>query len=323
MPKGSQHDAPGDAALLARAVLLDHLAGTAVRHLRSAGISSILLKGAAIARWLYRDGGARPYVDVDLLVSPRDFDAAKAALAELGYVHWLEGAAACEIGPNEEELLNPAGVCIDLHHGLIGVPDSERCWEVLSNRTVPFTISPGMEVPVLDVPARAMHLALHAVQNGPADEKAFNDLARGLEQVPRSDWRQAAVLASELGAVPAFAAGLRLLPAGAALADEMSLSRSMSVELAIRTNSANQRAFVFQQVAEANGIPAKVALLGRKAFPTAAYLRGNYPVARRGTTGLLRARLWHLLTLPANAAHGYSAWRRAREKVERDSGRHG
>ncbi len=311
------HESLANGFAVARTLWLDRQAAIAAAQLQEAGVPSILLKGAAVATWLYQDGAARPYGDIDLLVSPGDFDRAKATLAELGYVHRLAGAAACEFGPNEQELVRPDGICIDLHHRLLGVPSSTRCWEVLSGRTVPLALGSGAEVEVLDEPARAMHLALHAAQNGPAGTKSIADLTRGLQQLPSSHWQEAARLAAELDATAAFASGLRLVPAGAALAEELGLPRSLTVELAVRARSASEKAFVFQQLAEARGLRAKAALMARKLFPTAVFMRATYPAASRGRLGLLAARLEHLLTLPAKAARGLSTWRRARREVAR------
>ena len=44
------------------------------RHLRSAGLDALLVKGWAVAR-LYPQPGLRPYVDLDLVLKPEDFQA--------------------------------------------------------------------------------------------------------------------------------------------------------------------------------------------------------------------------------------------------------
>ena len=55
-----------------------------------AGVHALVLKGPAIARWLYPDGVDRPYIDCDVLVDPADFDAAEGVLRSLGYTGLLE-----------------------------------------------------------------------------------------------------------------------------------------------------------------------------------------------------------------------------------------
>lgn len=302
--------------LVGHSLLLDQAGVAAASHLRARGIPSILLKGAAIATWLYDEGEVRPYLDVDLLVPPSLFAQAKEGLAELGYEHRLRGAHPIEFGPREQELVGPGDVCIDLHSGLVGAAAGlERGWEVLSAHTTPFRLGAG-EVQVLDVAARAMHLAMHAAQDG-ADRKALNDLARGLAKVERDIWRQAADIAGEIGAEQAFAAGLRLLPAGEALADDLSLTRSMTVELVLRTGSAPQDAIFFERVRQASGARRKSALLARKLFPTAAFLRSSSAMARRGGLGLALAWISHPLSLVPRLGPALAAWVRARRALRR------
>ena len=54
-----------------------------------------------------------------------------------------------------------------------------------------------------------MHLATHAAQHGPAYPKHVDELALALERWPADVWDSAALLAQEIDATKAFAAGLR------------------------------------------------------------------------------------------------------------------
>lgn len=309
-------DLAPDLLLAARSLLLEWEAGIAIDRLRSAGVESILLKGPVIARWLYDEGEVRPFCDVDLLVSPSRFSAAMEILAENGYSHRLAGAAAAEMGPKERELYGPGDVCIDLHAGLLGVTaDPQRSWDLLVGRTMAFRLRGGMDVQVLDVPARAMHLALHAAQNGPVDEKAVSDLRRGLKRIERVDWVEAAKLAVHLNALEALSAGLRIVPEGANLVAELSLPTRMTVELLLRTQSAGPDAIFFARFGEAPGVLGKAALVARKVFPTTVLLRANSAVARRGVLGLVCARLYRPLSLAIRFGPAFRAWNRARRTV--------
>ena len=298
-----------------RSLLLDRRARAAVEHLREAGIPSILLKGAAIATWLYDDGTPRPYIDIDLFVSPADFPRAIEVLAEIGYRVRLPGAHPAELGPKELDLLGPDEVAIDLHHGLLGVTiDSQQCFEVLAGRRISLSLAGG-HVDVLDIPARALHLALHAAQNGPIDVKAVTDLRRGIAKVAPEDWREAALVAQEIGATEALAAGLRLVPEGQVLADDLNLTRRMSVELALRTLSVTQDALFFERFSETRGTKAKLGLLARKFFPTATTLRANSPLANRSRLGLMWVRVTHPVELAVRFVPAFRAWRFARRKA--------
>jgi hypothetical protein len=88
----------------------------ALRALGEAGIATMVLKGAALAHRHYRDLGARPMADVDVLVRPERAHDAAAALLEAG---WRQFA------PTELNLMLPvthgtafkddADMTIDLH----------------------------------------------------------------------------------------------------------------------------------------------------------------------------------------------------------------
>jgi Uncharacterised nucleotidyltransferase len=57
-----------------------------LRHFEGYGIEALPYKGPALAQALYGDVSSRQFFDLDIIVSPQDVGAAKAALAELGYV---------------------------------------------------------------------------------------------------------------------------------------------------------------------------------------------------------------------------------------------
>jgi len=300
-------------ASAARLLLMEMAAGEAVRRLGESGIDCILLKGPAIARWLYEESEVRPSRDVDLLVRVADVAPATVALGELGYSCRRVGAAACELSTVELELLGTNGVCIDLHHGLLGVPDlSEGGWEVLFGRAVGFRLASGADVRVLDVPARTMHLALHAAQNGPVDEKAVDDLERGLAKLPFAAWQAAATVAQELDALAAFGSGLRLCEAGRRVATELDVSPVTNTELVLRSRSAPQGSLFFERLAEASGGIRKIKLIGRKLWPTSVCLRADSVVPLDRPLSLAGARLKRLASVVRRTPSALSAWRSAR-----------
>ena len=294
-----------------RTLMLDASAAEAVALLARHDVPSILLKGRGIATWLYV-GEVRSYCDVDLLVDPAQREQAMEVLATIGYRHHLAGADVAEYGSNETELVSPAGVVIDLHHTLLGVDGSaERCWKVLSARTTELRVG-GQVVPVLDEDARTMHLALHAAQNGPADVKALADLERGLEQLPLSRWREAARTARELDAEPAFSAGLRVSALGRDMAAALGLRPPTDVTLLLRTRSAPAEALQIQRFVELRTLGGRLHLVGRKLWPTTAYMRGTVPGARAGAPALLAARLRRMVGLPAKFRVAFRSWSEAR-----------
>src|SRR4051794_29731344 len=101
---------------------VDTWAAEAVAALRVAGISALLLKGPAISRWLYPGNVAsRPYLDVDLLVSPADYAGAETVLASLGYEG--QGPAFIEGDlPHARPFVRDSdGAMVDLHRVLHGM----------------------------------------------------------------------------------------------------------------------------------------------------------------------------------------------------------
>jgi len=298
-------------AVVLRTLLLDAVAARCVALLSEQGVPAILLKGRAIASWLYPDG-LRDYGDVDLLVDPARRGQAIDVLGSIGYRHWLAGASDVEFGSNETELIGPPGVCIDLHHTLLGVAAGPaRCWEVLSRRTEVMSVG-GRAVTVLDPEARTMHLALHVAQNGPIDTKAVTDLERGLAQLPFASWQEAERLARSIDAIEAFSAGLRVTESGHRLALQLRLSPPRDVGLVLRTRSAPPEALQIQKLVEAGSMRSRIRLISRKLWPTSVYMLGRVPGARAGGSALLAARLRRLAGLPGK--FGIALWNWAQAK---------
>lgn len=304
-------------SVVLRTLLLDAVAARAIALLSDHGIRAILLKGRAIASWLYRDE-IRSYGDVDLLVDPAQRDRTVEVLGSIGYKHWLAGADDFEYGSNEIELIGPNGVCIDLHHTLLGVKDGARCWQVLSQRTEQLRVG-GRPVNVLDAAARTMHLALHVAQNGPVDVKAVADLERGLDQLPLTLWQEAEGIAASIGAIGAFAAGLHVTPSGRRLAAALRLGPPRDIELLLRTASAPPEALQIQWLVEAGMLRNRIRLVGRKLWPTAAYMIGTVPAARSGGYGLLIARLQRMAGLPVKFRVAFQSWMQAKRVARRPS----
>jgi hypothetical protein len=290
---------------------IDKVAADLSQQLDSRGIPSIILKGPSVANWLYEDGPVRVYSDADLLISPEHWLLARRILEELGYVRELGELAHPRMGSFDSEAWERGDHHIDLHCTLWGIeappPD---VWSTLSRTAEPMHIG-GRWLPVLAPSARALHLGLHVAQHGDPDAQPGTDLSRAIDQLPFSLWEQATELAHRLDAVPAFAAGLRLIPAGAALADRLGLPTTSSLEASLRFTRA-PLALGFEHLAQTGGLGRKIRLLLSEIFPSPAFLRWWWPFASRGLVGLATAYVWRLVWVAAHAVPGYYAWRRAR-----------
>ena len=261
---------------------LDRAATTAIAEFESKGIEALLLKGPVLARRLYTEGETRSYWDIDLLVQPQDLAAARETLNNLGYTKVDEvlgiddvGALHGEAWARQAEDTGP--LCIDLHWRL------SRCdapgdvvWRALREDHGRIELQ-GRAVPVPADAGLALHLAIHAAQHGLEDTKAIADLRRGIERWSLEVWRSAARLAEQVEGEAPFAAGLRLLPAGAELAGQLNLPPTPQLDWEIQHRESRPRGtFHLQAWAEANGFRERLGVLRRALFPTPQWLRYHY-----------------------------------------------
>jgi hypothetical protein len=278
--------------------------------LAQSGARARLLKGPSIAGWLYDDPQEREYGDCDVLIAPESLADAERALEALGYERdyddrvlpewWREHASAW--------LRHRDGIRVDLHRTLVGVGVSDaECWSALSDGSVTIEVS-GVGVPTLEVPARTLHVALHAAQHGPSWGHGLPDLERAVAGLDDVVWRHATELAHRLRAVDAFAAGLGLCEPGGTLAERLQLPAVTSVDARLRAAGAQSSALSFEALASADGLRAQTAMVWRKLAPPAIYMRHWDSRAGRGPLWLAamyaRRAAWILRRTPA----GLSAW---------------
>jgi hypothetical protein len=144
-------------------------------------------------------------------------------------------------------------------------------------------------------------VALHAAQH--QDGKAVFDLEKAVAQLDDEVWAQAADVARELSALPAFSAGLRLVHGGPEVARRLGVSDVRSVHTELRAQGV-PLAEGLAQMYGTPGLRAKLRLLVNELFPKPAFMRWWSPLARRGgALGLALAYLWRpvwlVLHLPA------------------------
>jgi hypothetical protein len=303
--------------IAARTVAVDVITAEVVGALTEAGIPSLLMKGPVVAGWLYPEGG-RSYLDTDLLVPPEGFATAQSVLTALGFSGEYDGFAEVErpvyaVPFQRRRPADPAPYFVDLHHGLAQVPvSSSRVWAVMSTDADRLVVA-GCPAMVPSLAARAMHVAFHAAQHGVsavATSRPMEDLRRALATASIDLWATAAALSNELDAEDLFATGLRLLPEGAQVAHQLDLTRSIRpiVRLASeRVKGAN----VIAEVASAPTRARRSAILLRTLAPSSASMRRDFPIARRGTMGLVVAHLIHQGRIVRNLGPAVGAWRRA------------
>ena len=296
-----------------RRLALEAATAQVVGSLSGLGVRSILLKGPALAGWLYGAPDQRPYGDVDLLVAPHQFDLAETCLGPLGFSYRRAGARPHEQVRHAHHWMrqHPLPAAVDLHRSLYWIRIADAtAWEILSRDTDVIEVA-GVSVEVLVHPARALLVALHAAQHGQHARKPLRDLARALAVGDDGLWRQAAELATQLDVRRPFAAGLRLDPTGIELAGRLGLEARTSSELRLLAVSPPPTSVGFHRLAAARSWRERLRIAIEKAFPTPPSLRAWQPIARRGRAGLAIAYVWRPLWLVWKAPRGLVAVIRA------------
>jgi hypothetical protein len=199
---------------------------------------------------------------------------------------------------------------VDLHVSYYGInAPHEQAWKVLTARTRTVTVA-GASVEVLEPGALALLTALHAAHHGGRAPRAMADLERAVRAGDRV-WREAVEAARELDAVGGLTAGLTMTPAGAALADRLGIAADVAPEALLRRTETGEG---FSRLSRAPGLRGKLSLARRELLPSAAFLRWQIPLARRGPAGLAAAYVWRWAWLARRAPAGYRAFRRMRSR---------
>jgi len=102
-----------------------------VEQAEASGIPLLLLKGAALSRWIYGDPALRPMNDMDVLCRPKDVPALQDVLHAQGYrarplpvysaLHAAVGREKSHLPPYD----HPKGVCLEVHLNLFGNEEKE------------------------------------------------------------------------------------------------------------------------------------------------------------------------------------------------------
>ncbi len=293
----------------AQRLALDGALTTIARSFNARHVSYLLLKGPAFAIWLYEDQDARTYRDIDLLVRPDDFPAAREALTDLGF-HELRVATH---PTHHDAWLNESGVptWVELHRtfSLLSA-EPAAVWERLASGADEVAVA-GTPVAVPSAEASALIVALHAAQHGVGIAKPMEDLRRALDRVDLTTWCSAAEIARDLDSEGAFAVGLCLEPRGREVAEHLGLSLESSRVLRLRAATPPNLALGIERLSATPGALGRLRVLGRELVPTPMFMRGWQPLARRGRWGLVLAYLWRPVWLLAKLPRGFRAWKAA------------
>ena len=145
----------------AQNIQLFHATAVVLRLLHTAGLQTIVLKGAALSLLHYRDRGARPMSDFDILVPTEEAQTALDCLTEAGWRLTEEIAPGNLRYHYSTALVNSADQELDLHWHTL-----REC--VYADADSDFWAE-AVPVEILDVASKALHPAdslLHAIIHG-------------------------------------------------------------------------------------------------------------------------------------------------------------
>jgi hypothetical protein len=296
--------------VFARILVAQALAAHLAQAFAERDIDMVVLKGPALMGWLYAEDELRNVGDVDVIVAPADFHPAEHALRSLGFVNKYEGVSPDFSEFHADKWTHERWLPVDLHRRLWGMGvDPAAAWGVLRRDASPLVMA-GREVLTPSVPAQLVLTAIHAAHHGDDAPKPRYDLRLAIDRIAHAEWRSAAAIAAELGAIPAFATGLRLSSEGVELAQELDLPSAAEAEwhAEIYDRVMPPTAEGFMRLADAPGWRAKRTLLLREILPSPSFMRlrsTRADLAKRGASGLVAAYVMRWVDLMRRARAGY------------------
>ena len=280
--------------LAARNLTVDHLTAEIAGAFAAADIESLVLKGPALAEWLY-PGEVRHYGDCDLMVMPKDWQPAVDVLERRGFQNYLEPMA----HPRMESFAGTAFLRgednIDLHCTLHGLDASP---ELIVSSIMASAQRQAIGGSELRVPSRAvllLHVALHAAHH--SHGRPIEDLRRAIALADDDLWRQALEEARAFDGVPAFASGLRLLPEGVELTRALGIEEVRSPLHELRRRGIPTAEGIDALLAPGVGTRQRLATVAVELFPSPDFMRWWTPLARHGRVGLVVAYVWRAIWL--------------------------
>jgi hypothetical protein len=150
--------------------MMFHRLAAALRALEAEGIPSMVLKGASLSVTAYRDGGARPMRDSDVLVPTRDAARAFHCLAAHGWRTAfpvrspLSGTA--RRSRHAIQLTDGAGGEIDLHWHMLFLSRTPNADHGFWQRAVPVSIA-GAQTRAPSAEDQVLHALTHGLADNP------------------------------------------------------------------------------------------------------------------------------------------------------------
>jgi hypothetical protein len=283
------------------------------RLLETRGVRPLVLKGAAFAHWLYDDPRERSYGDIDLLVAPDRFQTAMRGLAELNFEARSAFERTKERAAHHEQLTRAGALPVEVewHHTLrLVLAPRLLVWQRMIEGRHTIEVG-GAPVSVPSRSVSAVIVGLHAAQHGDRWLPPLDDLRRALEREDLETWRAASALAWDLGAGPAFAAGLRLDSIGRDVADRLELGDTSPRLTRLLDAVPSNDALSIERFVATPGAGARLKLLASEFAPRADFTSDPATPGRPSGLGVIGAYMRRLLQLMRRLPRAMRAWLRA------------
>lgn len=243
------------------------------------GLEVLVIKGPSIGDWLYPEG-ARESADVDLLLRPSQWDAARLVLEGRGFEPTYTGFRETETALHSLDLQRTNAEQgrhgLDLHHYFPGIEAKpETAFDVLWGDRVAADQA-GVAVWFPSIEARTLIIGLHAARQ-PGMPKTSEDLRRALAALDPDQISALAKLASRLDAQGALRAGLETLPETAEFVGPLGLT---GVEVPVHWVLLSQGADLLTiELDRVRSLPPgeRARHMGRWLVPSAASMRARHP----------------------------------------------
>lgn len=140
--------------------ILFHEMASQLRLFRSAGVETMLLKGAALALSFYQDAGLRPMSDIDLLVRPEKARLAISLLHQAGWKSAYESPEVLIPYRHAVEFSNDLGLRLDLHWRALWDGSQESGDRDFWDGAVPLEIN-NVPARILNPTDQLLHVCVH------------------------------------------------------------------------------------------------------------------------------------------------------------------
>ena len=304
---------------IAHRLRVDAWTAEVVTAFEARGVRSILLKGPAIAAWLYpRDRHLRTYRDVDLLVAPGD----RACAVELLTTAGMRPSSRPRLAEDGDHAVTfhraSDGATVDLHHSLHGmrsVPATDL-WETASRDARSLSVA-GVQVRILGPTMRLLHTALHPRAVDGPESQPWVDLTRALEVSSDQEWEAAVTLAARLGVTHELRARLRVRPDTGSLLERLGdqpRARRYHLVGAVDSGRAPTAVLSIEQLLSTPSLRGRARYVWAKLAVERSELSPAAERVHAATRSLRLARLMHAVILAVDLPRALAAWRREQRR---------